>query len=809
VLPRRSTLIFAALVALTSATTACGVSSRTFPSVLPTNGQQSEILADDGSVITTLAGDQDREPISLDQIPVLLQNAVIAIEDQRFWDHNGIDPRGILRAAKANSSAGGVSQGGSTITQQYVRAVLLTPKRTFQRKIEEASLALQMERSYSKKYILEQYLNTIYFGNRAYGVEVAAKTYFGYGVDDPTHPLSLPQAALLAAILNGPTVFDPYKHADLAIKRRNLVLTKMAQLGYITPSQESDAEATPIGVVPKGSSNATPQTYPAAHFVDEVKRFIRTDKAFGATEADRDDLLANGGLRIYTTVDLTMQAQAEAAVKQVYPNQARAITDPRKDPDVGLVALDPRTGYVKAMVGGYNFFDTNNAIHSYAQVNLADSGRQVGSTFKPIALAAAVSNGIKMSDVYPSPGATVIRIPGYPAWTVSGDALGRASLTQCVIHSANTCFANLMADKRVLPPRVAQYAAMMGIDTNPAHGFDVVPSEVLGTNNTTVLQMTGAYDTFDNNGIFVPPVLVTKVVRADGTVVYQNAHTQRKVLEPDQAASITSALEGVLTSGTAAGRGIGRPAAGKTGTTQGNTDAWFIGYTPQLVTGVWTGYATPLSTRRGAIGRLRQLPGVGAKMAAPVWQAFMKVALANVPPTDFTAPTGATPGSTTTTVPKGNQDIFQLESGAPKLVTMPALAPGNTNDASAKAKRQGLHLRRVDATGAPGTLPGQVLAQSPAAGSKVPSDSDVTIEATPGNPPPTAPIPDVTGQLLAAGQSALTTGGWTIASVLTNAPPPGYLLANGQVPASGQIWSISPAVGTVSPDGNLTLSVVP
>jgi penicillin-binding protein 1A len=797
--------VFAALLALS---TSCGVSARTFPSVLPTNGQQSVILSDDGTVITTLSGDQDREPITLDQIPVILQNAVIAIEDQRFWDHNGIDPRGILRAAKANSSAGGVSQGGSTITQQYVRAVLLTPKRTFQRKIEEASLALQMERSYSKKYILEQYLNTIYFGNRAYGVQVAAKTYFGYGVDDPAHPLSLAQAALLAAILNGPTVFDPYKHADLAITRRNLVLTKMSQLGYITPSQRAEAEAEPIGVVPKGSSTATPQTYPAAHFVDEVKRFVRTNKAFGATEADRDDLLANGGLRIYTTVDLTMQAQAEAAVKQVYPNQARAITDPRKDPDVGLVALDPLTGYVKAMVGGYNFFDTNNAIHSYAQVNLADSGRQVGSTFKPIALAAAVSNGIKMSDVYPSPGSTVIRIPGYSPWTVSGDALGRASLTQCIIHSANTCFANLVADKRVLPTRVTQYASMMGIDTNPKQ-FDTVPSEVLGTNNTTVLQMTGAYDTFDNNGIFVPPVLVTKVVRADGTVVYQNTHTQRKVLEPDQAASITAGLEGVLTSGTAAGRGIGRPAAGKTGTTQGNTDAWFIGYTPQLVTGVWTGYATPLSTRRGAIGRLRQLPGVGAKMAAPVWQAFMKVALANVPPTDFTTPTGATPGSTTTTVPKGNTDIFQLQTGTPKLVAMPALTPGNTNDASAKAKRQGLHLKRIDATGAPGTLPGQVLAQSPAAGSKVPIGSDITIEATAGNPPPTAPIPDVTGQAAADAQNALTAGGWTVTAATPAPPPAGFLLANGQPPISGQVWAVTPAVGTVSPDGNVTLSVTP
>ncbi len=801
----RSLVVFVALAAVAAS---CGVSTVTFPSVLPTNGQQSVILADDGTtVLTTVSGDEDREPVTLDRIPVILQNAVVAIEDERFWDHNGIDPRGILRAAKVNGSSGGVNQGGSTITQQLVRALLLTPKRTFQRKIEEASLALQMERSYSKKYILEEYLNTIYLGNHAYGVQVASKTYFGHAIDDPTQPLSLPDAALLAAILNGPGVYDPYRHPDNAVHRRNLVLEKMAQLGYITSAQETAAKAAPLGVVPLGTGTATQQTYPAPHFVDEVKRFIRTNKAFGDTPADRNNLLDNGGLRIYTTIDLPMQAQAEQAVKQVYPNQARAITDPRKDPDVGLVALDPHTGYVKAMVGGYNFFDTNNAIHSYAQVNLADSGRQVGSTFKPIALAAALSNGISMNDTYPSPAATVIRIPGYPAWSVSGDPLGTASLTQCVIHSANTCFANLVADKRVLPPRVTEYAAKMGIDTT--HGFQTVPSEVLGTNNTTVLQMTGAYDTFANDGVFVPPVLVTRVVRADGTVVYQNEHDQRKVLEPTQAASITSALEGVLTSGTAAGRGIGRPAAGKTGTTQGNTDAWFIGYTPQLVTGVWTGYATPLPSKRGAIGRLRQLPGVGAKMAAPVWQAFMKLALANVPPEDFPNPSTTSPGSTTTTVPKGNTEIFQLESGTPKLVSMPALTPGNTNDAAAKTKRQGLHLKRINVAGPAGTLPGQVLAQSPAAGSKVPAGSEVTIEATAGNPPPTAPIPDVTGQDAATAQATLTAGGWTVTAVTPTPPPAGFVLSNGQPPASGQVWQIIPAVGTVSPDGTVQLSVTP
>jgi penicillin-binding protein 1A len=353
----------------------------------------------------------------------------------------------------------------------------------------------------------------------------------------------------------------------------------------------------------------------------------------------------------------------------------------------------------------------------------------------------------------------------------------------------------------------------MGIDVS--HGFDTVPSEVLGANNTTVLQMTAAYDTFANNGVFVPPVMVTKVVQADGSVVYQNEHEQRKILDPGKAHEITQALEGVLTSGTAHGRGIDRPAAGKTGTTQGNTDAWFIGYTPQLVTGVWTGYATPLPTRQRVIGRLRTLPGPGATMAAPVWQAFMKTALANVPPQDFTVPdSSSTPGvPTTSAVPKANDEIYQLPPALPKLVTMPALTPGDVDQAAAKARRAGLRIRRVNVD-APGVIRGQVLTQSPAAGSKLPSGSEIVIEATAGEPPPKDPIPEIRSRRLVDAQSALDAGGWTVTVQVAPAPagfvfPSADPLVPPQPPFSGQVWATSPAVGTVSPDGNVVLTVQP
>ena len=520
--PRRT---LAALTALTFVAASCGFRPKAIPTLLPIlNGNPTQIFAgslDHPELITELKGDERRESVTIDQIPQVLQNAVVSIEDERFWEHDGVDPRGVLRAIKSNSDGGG-TQGGSTITQQYVKNALLTPERTFQRKIQEASLALQIEKHYTKQYILEQYLNTIYFGNRSYGVQMASKGYFGHGVET----ISLPEAALLAALIQAPGATDPFKNPSAALKRRNLVLEKMASLGYITDAERASATETPIQLSSTPASDPT-HRYPAPFFVEEVKRFIRSDEHFGKTPAERDNLLLNGGLKIYTTLDLAMQAKAEAAITTHFPHQDRKVTDSNKDPDAALVAIDPRTGFVKALVGGYDYFDTDTDTHPYAQVDLAvGGGRQVGSTFKSIALAEALSKGITMSDTYPAPGATTVKIAGYAPWTLSGDNLGRASLTECIVHSANTCFANLIADKRVLPKGVTEMAKKMGINTgaNPVTGkkFATVPAEVLGVNNNTVLEMASAYSTFPNRGIHVPPVMITKVVKSDGTVIYQH-----------------------------------------------------------------------------------------------------------------------------------------------------------------------------------------------------------------------------------------------------------------------------------------------
>jgi len=796
--PRR---VAATVLAVCLLVTACGLQGRRLPTInAAASGQRTQIFAADGTLITEIASEERRESLPLDQIPRILQNAVVSIEDERFWEHNGIDPKGILRAAGKTSAAGEVAQGGSTITQQYVKNTLLSPEQDIQRKIQEASLAIQLERTHTKSFILEQYLNTIWFGNRSYGVQQASKGYFGHDVKTVT----IAEAALLAGIIQSPNRFDPTKEANRprATERRNTVLAKMLELGYITTAEHDTAEAEPI-VLGDSTSTQTEQTYKAPHFVAEVKRFIQTDPRFGDTEDERNNLLVNGGLRIYTTVDLAMQQKAEDDVKKVYPDQDRPISDRRKDPDIGLVAIEARTGFVRAMVGGYNYFDPDTKKHPYAQYNLAvGKGRQAGSTFKPIVLAAALASGIKSTATFPAPASAVIKVAGQPNWSVKGHGLGpKASLTECVVHSDNVCFANLIADKRVGVDRATEFAGKMGVDITPwdpatKTGFKRVLSLVLGANDSTVLDMTEAYTVFANRGLHVPATLVTKVVDANGTVLYQHQHSQEKVIEPEASDAITQMMEGVLTRGTAAGKGIGRPAAGKTGTTQNETDAWFIGYTPDLVTGVWAGYSETSKRKVGS---------AGATAAAPVWQMFMKDALTDRPPADFDFTKN--PVATTTTVPAPNTAIFET-AASPTMVTMPSAGTGSVNEAIARIKRVGLVVQRVDVPNPPGIANGQVLGQSPAAGSSVPKGATVTVEATPGNPPPSGPIPDVTGMALADAVAGLQNLGYTVTSAPAAAPP-GFILPNGLPPGPGIVWSISPAVGTVSLDGKLSLGVQP
>ena len=763
---------------------------------------RTKIYAADGTLIVEVAQEERRETLALDEIPQIAQNAVIAIEDERFWEHNGIDPRGLFRALTRTSGAGEATQGGSTITQQYVKNTFLSPEQTLRRKVEEANLALQLERTHTKEFILEQYLNTSFFGNRSYGIQEASKGYFG----KPVSEVTAAEAALLAGLLQSPTRFNPYINLDGAVTRRNTVLAKMRQLGYITDDEYEWSINSPVNLV-DASTAAAGGRYEAAHFVDEVKKFILNDPRFGETPEERNALLTTGGLSIHTTLHLNLQRLADADVTAVYPNQNRGFRDRRKDPDVGLVAIDPSTGYVRAMVGGYDYFDTNAEVHPYAQYNLAvGKGRQAGSTFKPIVTATAFANGVPQNATFSAPGSATIRVAGHPPWKVRGHGLGgAASLTECMVHSANTCFANLIADSRVGVERTTAMAASMGIDTTyvpatentPARGFRPVLSMALGANDTTVLDMAEAYTVFANRGLHVPATMVTKVVDSNGTVLFQHQRTQDKVLEAADADEITRQLQAVLERGTAKGRGIDRPAAGKTGTTQDETDAWFVGYTPQLVTAVWTGYSQSTTRKVGS---------TGATAAAPVWQRFMKDALAEVPPTDFDF-TIRSSATTTTTIAPTNTEIFEFE-GTTETVTMPALNGLNIDQATSRARSAGLTLRRINVDTPPNTGPGMVLNQAPASGSQVSKGATITVEATAGSPAPTRPVPNIVGLPLNDAAAQLRSAGFSVSHEVVAAPAD-VVMGDGLAPLPGIVWSVTPAVGTVSIDGKLTLHVQP
>ena len=594
---------------------------------LPSLDKQEEYRATDNTLIfdsspqpqliAVLNTGESRIIIPPEQIPAQMKQALVVIEDDRFYKHTGVDPVGMVRAVISNFSEGELVEGGSTITQQYIKNTYVSSETTINRKLTEAIYAYQLEQRWSKDRILSEYLNTIYFGQGAYGLQVAAFTYF----NKPASELTLAECALLAALPKSPTYYSPVDHPDNARHRRNVILAKMLKEGLVTQEEHDQAAEAPL---PENTYHVGPEIQTAPYFIEYVKQQLIARYGTRTT--------FEGGLRVYTSLDLSKQAAAEAAIGQVL-NQPG-------DPSAALVSLEPETGYIRAMVGGRDF--------SVQKFNVANQGhRQPGSAFKPFVLAAAMSKGI-------SPDTPFISEPKHfslgsegAAWdVVNFDELylGRISLEKATVYSDNSVYAELIM--KVGADSVADMAHKAGIKT----AFSPRPAIALGglDNGVSPLELASAYGTFATGGKRVTgsvdfegdggdPISIIAVNDSQGALLDENKPVSTPVIDPVIAYHVNDVLKQVAMNGNGRWSDLGRPCAGKSGTTENHVDAWYSGYTPDLVTTVWIGYPE----QRISMENVRGVRVTGGAWPAQIWRTYMDSALADVEPRNFYKPPNA------------------------------------------------------------------------------------------------------------------------------------------------------------------------
>ncbi len=603
--------------------------------------ERSEMFAADGTSLTLLTEVENREPITLDEIPQEVIDAILAIEDADFYEHDGVNLRATFRALVENVNAGGIAQGGSTITQQLVKNAILTPEQNLNRKTTEAFYAIRLERQMTKDEILERYLNTVYFGAGAYGVQAAAETYWGY---TSASELGWEEAALLAGIIRNPTGFDPTLNPDRARERRAVVLDRLVATEHLTDEEASQLKFRPLPAERQEPKDRAPTDY----FIQEaLLQLLNDESILGSDPAVRFAAVYRGGLKIHTTFDLAAQQAALEARELVPDIKANCFVDQRRDNDpeqdcvpnftVAIATVDSHTGAVRALVGGPEF--------QRESFNIATQGkRQPGSTMKTYILAALFEQGFTPSDnvrtdrpcSFPNPGGTP---DPYEVDSRFGGGGGIGTLASATRASNNCSFVRL--GRIATNQSVFEMAGRLGIDTSE---FDDVPSAPLGTEEITPMEMAGAYSVFANDGIYNEPWYIERVEDRDGNVIYEHRPDGSRSVSTETARMITEVLESNVEAGTGRRAQIdGHFAAGKTGTTQDFTDAWFVGYTDYYTTAVWLGdpdqktrIKFPEWGARGWSSSGRG--GFGGELPSEVWGAFMNAIHADLEPVPFSEP---------------------------------------------------------------------------------------------------------------------------------------------------------------------------
>ncbi|HWG56414.1 MAG TPA: transglycosylase domain-containing protein [Gaiellaceae bacterium] len=578
-------------------------------------GQNSFIYAADGSTLGAIPAERNRQPVALREISPWMPKATIAIEDRRFYEHGGIDPEGIARAVWADIQAGKVVQGGSTITQQLVRNLYISRERTIERKVKEACLAIKLNRQWSKNRILTTYMNQVYYGNLAYGIEAASQTYFS----KPARKLNLPEAALLAGMPQAPSTYDPFNRTELATARRNQVLRAMLENGDINREQYDWALAQPLGL--KAGKLYT--TIREPYFFSYVRDQLIAEYGVATVRS--------GGLKVYTTIDPRFQRAAQKAIKDTLYEKS--------DPAAAIISINPKNGAIRAMTAVTPSVKKN-------QFNLlSQAKRQAGSTFKTFVLAAAVEAGVNPETTgyvsapfyyRPDPNGDCESGTWWCVKTYDESYRGWTSISRATLSSDNTVYAQLTLD--VTPEAVGKMAEKLGVRTPLKVDGAYVPSMGLGSIAVSPLDMASAYATLAAGGIYSEPMTIRKVVLANGKEddsAGWGKPKRKRVISDGVAYTVTKILEQNVLYGTGTAAQFGHAAAGKTGTTDDHADAWFCGYTPRLATTVWIGYP------EGEIP-MKNVHGIsvsGGSFPAQIWRLFMSSAIGGLESMPWPEPT--------------------------------------------------------------------------------------------------------------------------------------------------------------------------